>query len=158
MKTPLKIAILAALAVVVVGAVALKNSKASKAPGDAASVAAVDSPKAPPVAATKLPKLLDLGADKCIPCKMMAPILEGLKKDYAGKFDVEFIDVWKNPAAGEQYKIEMIPTQIFYDAQGKEQFRHTGFFGKEDILGKWKELGVDIAPANANPHAAASQP
>ena len=123
MKTPLKIAIVAALAVVVVGAVALKNSQASKTTGDAAPVAAVDSPKAPPVA-TKLPKLIDLGADKCIPCKMMAPILEGLKKDYAGKFDVEFIDIWKNPAAGEQYRIEMIPTQIFYDAEGKERFRH----------------------------------
>jgi thioredoxin 1 len=97
------------------------------------------------VASQQLPKLLDLGAGKCIPCKMMAPILEGLKKEYAGKMNVEFIDVWQNPDAGKAYGVEMIPTQIFYDASGKELFRHTGFFGKEDILGKWKELGVDIS-------------
>ncbi|MHC1767367.1 MAG: organomercurial lyase [Verrucomicrobiia bacterium] len=92
-----------------------------------------------------LPKLVDLGADKCIPCKMMAPILEQLKKDYAGRMDVEFIDVWKNAGAGKKYGIKLIPTQIFYGADGKELFRHEGFFGKEDILGKWKELGVDLS-------------
>ena len=92
----------------------------------------------------KLPKLVDLGADKCIPCKMMAPILDGLKKEYAGKLDVEFIDVWKKPDAGRPYKIQLIPTQIFFDASGKERFRHEGFFGKEDILAKWQELGVDL--------------
>ena len=91
-----------------------------------------------------LPKLLDLGANKCIPCKAMAPILEELKKEYAGKLEVEFIDVWKNPDAGKPYAIQMIPTQIFFDASGKELFRHTGFFGKDDILAKWKELGVDL--------------
>ena len=92
----------------------------------------------------KLPKLVDLGADKCIPCKVMAPILEDLKEEYAGRMDVEFIDVWKNPDAGKPYKIKLIPTQIFFDASGKELFRHEGFFGKEDILAKWKELGVDL--------------
>ena len=91
-----------------------------------------------------LPKLLDLGAGKCIPCKMMAPILEEMKKEYAGRLEVEFIDVWKNPDAGKQYKIEVIPTQIFYDATGKELFRHIGFYAKTDILAKWKELGVDL--------------
>jgi thioredoxin 1 len=60
---------------------------------------------------------------------------------------VEFIDVWQNPDAGKAYGIDMIPTQIFYDTEGKERFRHTGFYGKEDILGKWKELGVALAAA-----------
>ena len=92
----------------------------------------------------KLPKLVDLGADKCIPCKAMAPILKDLKAEYAGRMDVEFIDVWKDPKPGKAYKIKLIPTQIFFDASGKERFRHEGFFGKEDILAKWKELGVDI--------------
>ena len=92
----------------------------------------------------KLPKLVDLGADKCIPCKAMAPILKELKAEYAGRMDVDFIDVWKNPDAGKAHKIKLIPTQIFFDASGKERFRHEGFFGKEDILGKWKELGVDV--------------
>ncbi len=99
--------------------------------------------------APKLPKLVDLGADKCIPCKAMAPILEELKKEYAGKMDVQFIDVWKFPDAAKPYKIKLIPTQIFFDANGKEQFRHTGFFGKEDILAKWKELGVDLSGKTA---------
>jgi thioredoxin 1 len=93
---------------------------------------------------TKLPRLVDLGADKCIPCKMMAPVLADLKTNYVGRMDVEFIDVWKNPDAGKAYKIKLIPTQIFFDASGKERFRHEGFFGKEDILAKWKELGVDL--------------
>ncbi|MCX6997335.1 MAG: thioredoxin family protein [Kiritimatiellaeota bacterium] len=91
-----------------------------------------------------LPRLIDLGATKCIPCKMMAPILENLKKTYAGKMDVVFIDVWENPEAGKKYGINVIPTQIFYDATGKERFRHEGFFGKDDILAKWKEFGVDF--------------
>ncbi|MBA7600628.1 hypothetical protein ES703_07686 [subsurface metagenome] len=91
-----------------------------------------------------LPKLVDLGADKCIPCKMMAPILEELKKEYAGVFSVEFIDVWKNPDAGKKYGIRIIPTQIFFDASGKELFRHEGFFSKEDIFSKWKEFGVKL--------------
>lgn len=96
-----------------------------------------------------LPRLVDLGADKCTPCKMMAPILAEMKTTYANQLQVEFIDVWKNPDAGEQYAIRIIPTQIFFDAQGKELFRHEGFFGKEDMLAKWQELGVDLQPKNA---------
>jgi thioredoxin 1 len=152
MKTPLKLAIVAALAVTVVAAVTLKPNK-DKAPTEtnAATVAAgtnapAENPGDPaaPAATAKLPKLLDLGAGKCIPCKMMAPILEELKKEYAGRMNVEFIDVWVNPDAAKPYGIEVIPTQIFYDADGKELFRHVGFFAKEDILAKWKELGVDV--------------
>ena len=108
----------------------------------AAALIAVMASAAP--AETKLPKLLDLGAGRCIPCKLMAPILEELKKEYAGKLEVEFIDVWKTPDVAKQYKINLIPTQIFYDASGKELFRHEGFFGKADILAKWKELGVKL--------------
>ncbi len=91
-----------------------------------------------------LPRLVDLGADKCIPCKMMAPILEELKSEYEGTLIVEFIDVWKNPDEAPKYGIKLIPTQIFFDASGKECFRHEGFMSKEDILAKWKELGVEL--------------
>ena len=91
-----------------------------------------------------LPRLLELGADKCVPCKMMVPILEDLRTTYAGQLQVNFIDVWKNPDAGRPYGIRVIPTQIFFDAQGKELFRHEGFFAKEDILTKWKGLGVEF--------------
>jgi thioredoxin 1 len=135
MKTPVKLLILAALAVAVVGAVTLKKSKARTESNPAS---------AGPAATAKLPKLLDLGAGKCIPCKMMAPILEELKEEYAGRMEVVFIDVWEKPEAAKPYGIETIPTQIFFDAEGKELFRHVGFFAKDDILAKWKELAVNL--------------
>ena len=96
-----------------------------------------------------LPRLVDLGADKCIPCKMMAPILAELAKDYAGQLEVVFIDVWKKSEEGGRYGIRIIPTQIFYDATGKERFRHAGFMAKKDILAKWHELGVELKAAEA---------
>jgi thioredoxin 1 len=117
-------------------------------PAAVAAPAAAVAPAAEAVAPTAtapLPRLVDLGATKCIPCKLMAPILEDLKKTYAGKLEVQFIDVWENPAEGPKYGIRIIPTQVFFDAAGKELFRHEGFFAKEDILAKWKELGVDLA-------------
>lgn len=103
-----------------------------------------------------LPKLLDLGADKCVPCKMMENVLEDLEKIYANQLTVEFIDVWKNEEAGRAYQIRMIPTQIFFDPDGKELFRHEGFISEEDILAKWHELGFVFAEASAGPAAASS--
>jgi thioredoxin 1 len=131
MKPAQKLGILAALALLMTGAVLLKDRNRPP-------------PVAPASPVSGLPKLLDLGATKCIPCKQMAPILEELKTTYAGKMDVEFIDVWQNPDAGKQYGIKLIPTRIFFDATGKELFRHEGFFGREDILAKWRELGVNL--------------
>jgi thioredoxin 1 len=78
----------------------------------------------------------------------MAPILEDLKKTCAGKLTIQFIDVWENPKAGEEYGVKLIPTQIFYDAAGKELFRHEGFYSQEDILAKWKEFGVELEQAS----------
>jgi thioredoxin 1 len=145
MKTPIKVLIVAALVVTVYAVIASKQGR------DAITVkggsSATASGQSQPGSQAGLPRLVDLGAGKCIPCKKMAPILEELKTEYAGRMEVEFIDVWKNPDAGKAYGIEMIPTQIFFDVSGKELFRHVGFFGKEDILGKWKELGVDLAVA-----------
>lgn len=167
MKTPLKTLIVAVLAVVIVGAVALKKGKTPAEANAAAPVAAASvpspAPAADPTLATetvaavpaptaKLPRLVDLGADRCVPCKMMKPILDEFQRDYADRFVTEFIDVWKNPDAGKQYGIRVIPTQIFYDAEGNERFRHEGFYGKEDMLAKWRELGVELpgaAPAPA---------
>ena len=106
----------------------------------------VEGPVTAKVDASKgLPRLVDLGADKCVPCKMMAPILVELRSEYEGTFKVEFIDVWKNPDEAPKYGIKLIPTQIFFDASGKELFRHEGFFSKEDILSKWKEFDVDLS-------------
>jgi len=156
MNTPRKILIVTALAAAVVGAVTLKKGKAPAEPNTSEAGPGASAPsesshaKGVAVSADRLPKLLDLGAGKCIPCKLMAPILEDLKEDYAGRMEVEFIDVWEKQDAGKQYGIEIIPTQIFYDANGKELFRHVGFFGKEDILAKWEELGVDVSGGKAS--------
>ena len=98
-------------------------------------------------AAKSLPRLLDLGAKKCIPCKQMVPVLEALTTEYAGRLDVVFIDVWENRAASKEYGIRLIPTQIFYDASGKELFRHEGYWSKEAILAKFEELGVGLSEA-----------
>ena len=91
---------------------------------------------------TTLPQLVDLGSKTCIPCKMMEPILEELKREYEGKLDILFIDVGKNPAGSEAYGIRVIPTQIFYDANGQEFFRHEGFFSKEAIVQTFKNAGL----------------
>lgn len=102
--------------------------------------------------AAALPLLIDLGADKCVPCKMMAPILAQLETDLAGQLTVRFIDVWKNPEEGPKYGISSIPTQIFLDPQGRELFRHVGFFSREDILATWAEHGYAFTvPATAAP-------
>lgn len=136
------------LAFAVVGVLIAKNADKKPGASETAAVTQTTGGSGSVVEGTTqsapLPRLVDLGATKCIPCKMMEPILKDLKKTYAGRMDVEFIDVWENPDAGKKYGINVIPTQIFYDAAGKELFRHEGFFGKEDILAKWKGLGVEL--------------
>ncbi|HUT62009.1 MAG TPA: organomercurial lyase [Phycisphaerae bacterium] len=150
-----KIAIVVALVAAVV--IVIIHKHMGSLPGtDAEKGAAQVSPPA-----AGLPRLVDLGSTTCIPCKMMAPILEGLKKEYEGRLQVEFIDVMANPDAAGPYKISLIPTQVFFDASGKERFRHEGFFSKEDILAKWKELGVDLsagAPAATGPTFSRMEP
>ncbi|GMV91921.1 MAG: hypothetical protein AMXMBFR82_16990 [Candidatus Hydrogenedentota bacterium] len=152
MTTVTKALIVVALAGAIVATVAIKSQSNQESPERAdlaadaesqAPAAAEPTPDAEPLEKpAPLPKLVDLGADKCVPCKAMAPVLEELKTEYAGTFEVQFIDVWKNPNAGQQYGIRTIPTQIFYDAEGKELVRHEGFISKESILTVWKELGV----------------
>ncbi len=86
--------------------------------------------------------LVDLGATDCIPCKLMAPILVEVRREYEGKAAVIFIDVWKNPAPARQVGIRTIPTQIFYDKEGKEVGRHEGFLDKKSIVAIFGRLGV----------------
>ncbi|MDD3814045.1 MAG: thioredoxin family protein [Desulfocapsaceae bacterium] len=78
--------------------------------------------------------MVDLGAHSCIPCKMMAPILEELEQQYKGKAAIIFIDVWQNKDEGKRFKVSLIPTQIFFDRNGKEVYRHTGFLEKQAII------------------------
>ena len=87
--------------------------------------------------------MVDVGAHKCIPCKMMTPIIEELSQEYAGRAAIAFIDVWEHREEAAKYGVRSIPTQIFYDSNGKEQYRHTGFLSKKDIVSKLKELGVE---------------
>ncbi len=91
-----------------------------------------------------LPRLLKLGSDKCIPCKMMAPILKELHQEYAGRMIIEEIDVRENRAAASLYSVRVIPTQIFYDGSGTELYRQEGFMDKATILSKWQDLGFDL--------------
>jgi thioredoxin 1 len=130
----IKVAIVLALVAVVAVTVMMKKGKSS----------ATGTPAAVTMPATGLPRLVDLGSTSCIPCKMMAPVLEELKKAYAGRLQVEVIDVNATPEAAEPYHIQLIPTQVFFDAAGQERFRHQGFISKEDILAKWQALGVDL--------------
>ncbi len=125
-----------ALVIVIIGVLALTFS--------VDSLLAADKKSASAPVSNGLPRLVDVGADKCIPCKMMAPILEELRAEYAGSLEVIFVDVWKKPEEGEKYGVRMIPTQIFYDASGKELYRHLGFMSKEDILKKLQELNIQI--------------
>ena len=130
---------------------------ARKLPGDTAANPSAGPPLAAShtqAAAAGIPRLVDVGADRCIPCKAMAPILAELRTEYAGRMRVEFIDVWKNPEAGDPYRVAIIPTQIFYAGDGRELERHQGFISKADILATWQRHGYDFsapgAPASQN--------
>lgn len=90
----------------------------------------------------KLPMLVDLGKGTCIPCKKMKPILDELKTEYEGKAVVRIIDLRDEPKEAGRYGIRLIPTQIFFDAEGKEIYRHEGFLDKQAIKAKFAEMGV----------------
>ena len=96
----------------------------------------------PEVPAKGMVTMVDIGAKKCIPCKMMAPIMEELEKEYKGRAAIIFIDVWENPSEGKKFGIRSIPTQIFYDRDGKEIKRHEGFIDKKAIVAELEKLGV----------------
>lgn len=86
--------------------------------------------------------MIDLGAKKCIPCKMMTPILEKLEKAYQGKADIVFIDVWENKEQAMRFKIRSIPTQVFFNDKGEEVYRHVGFFDEKAIVKQMTKMGV----------------
>lgn len=155
------IIIIALLAAAVVAVVEIKNKKqaGSCATGCADGICTLPIPSGCPASedprgvvsvAKPLPKLLDLGAGKCVPCKTMAPILDEMKETFAGQLNVEFVDVRDNEGIGEKYGIRIIPTQIFFDVDGNELFRHEGFFAREDMLAKWQELGYAFGEPQNN--------
>lgn len=123
---------LAAVGVAVVAVLALRPRAPEAAPSTSTAAGA------------GRPKLLDLGATTCVPCKAMVPVLAGLEADYAGYLDVEFIDIWKDREAGERWRVAIMPTQVFLAADGRELYRHEGFISREDILAQWAKLGVEL--------------
>ena len=131
MKKGWRIAIVIVLAVAIAWAFALRSGRNKPA-------------VTPPGAARGLPTIVDLGAEACIPCKMMVSVLDELKKKQKGKLEVVMIDVWKNPSAKKQYNVKIIPTQILYDKDGREFYRHEGFLSKREIISKFNERGIKL--------------
>lgn len=91
-----------------------------------------------------LPTVLDLGSDSCIPCKMMKPIFAELETELADKANILILNVSEYSTLADKYNVRVIPTQIFFDVEGKQYWRHEGFLAKEDILKKLEESGAEL--------------
>ena len=94
------------------------------------------------IAQSPLPKLLDFGAGKCIPCKAMAPILKELTEEYKGRVIIKIIEIYDEREMTQANKVRLIPTQVFYDSKNKEVFRHEGFMDREQIKKVFDKMGV----------------
>ncbi len=112
------------------------SQEESKATGKAAP--AEKSDEAP------LVTFVELGSVRCIPCKKMQPIMKEIEEEYAGKVKVVFYDVWtpEGKPYAKKYGIRLIPTQVFLDKDGKEYFRHEGYFPKDELVQVLKQKGV----------------
>ena len=147
-----RVAVVVVLAAAVAGVIASRAGRdASSAQGPApagrpalaqsAALPAADNPLDRALA-TGRPVVADFGRGMCIPCKMMKPILDDLKEDYAGRAEILVIDVDQHPAVTQRVGIRAIPTQVFYDAERNVVYRHEGFIPREDIVAKLAEMGV----------------
>lgn len=65
-----------------------------------------------------LPVIVDYGADSCIPCKQMAPVLKTMNAEMKDKAFIKFVDVWKYGSAANNVPIQIIPSQVFFNADG----------------------------------------
>jgi thioredoxin 1 len=88
------------------------------------------------------PTVAEFGAATCIPCKRMKPVLEELIAEHGDKLNLSFVDVRNRSDLARKYRIELIPTQVFFDSGGQEVSRHVGFWPKEDVLAHLQELGL----------------
>lgn len=123
------------LLILIVGGIAIRRADRTEPPGEVIP---------------ELPRFLDIGSNKCKACKKMIPIIGELEKEYEGRVVIEFIDLNETPRVSREYGIRVIPTQVFYDRDGVEVWRHEGFFAKDEIVGKFNELkwigdGADAA-------------
>lgn len=106
-----------------------------------------------PIAASGLPKLVDLGSDSCVPCQLMAPDLAALAQEYAGSVEGVILDVNKDKTAAalaKELRIRVIPTQIWFDPEGNELLRHDGYISKEDIVSRFQMLGHPLTKADTS--------
>lgn len=130
--------ILVILAVLlVVGGVAYFRESQS----DVSNESEVSGADSRPSSQAALPRLVELGAGKCMACKKMKPVIKSLEKDYAGRLAVAYIDVNEQRELANTYDWKLIPCQVFLDPQGEELWRHEGFLSREAILARWSELG-----------------
>ncbi len=88
------------------------------------------------------PLLVDFGANSCMPCRQLRPILKEIEKEYTGKASILVIDVYKYQDLAREHRVQLIPTLIFFDKGGKEIYRHVGAWDKDSIVGKLKEAGA----------------
>jgi thioredoxin 1 len=88
------------------------------------------------------PVLVDFGANSCLPCRQMRPVLKEVGTEYSEKARVLVIDAYKNQNLVQEFKVFMLPTLVFFDSKGKEAFRNVGIMEKEKIVGKLKEIGM----------------
>jgi thioredoxin 1 len=94
------------------------------------------------IASTSLPKLLDFGRGKCIPCKAMAPILKELTEEYKDRVIIKVIEIDRESDLTRTNRIRLIPTQIFFDSTNHEVLRHEGFMSKDDIKKVFQKMGI----------------
>ena len=88
---------------------------------------------------------IELGSVRCIPCQKMQPVMKSIEEKYAGQVKVIFHDVWtsEGKSYADKYKINLIPTQVFLDENGKEYYRHQGYFPEEELIEVLKQKGVE---------------
>ncbi|MGC8491542.1 MAG: thioredoxin family protein [Syntrophobacteraceae bacterium] len=96
----------------------------------------------PQVPAKGMVTMVDLGASGCIPCMIMSHEVDSLQKKYQGKAAIYFINIRNHPEEGPKFGINVIPTQIFYDKNGKEVYRHEGVMLEGAVVAKLESLGV----------------
>ncbi len=136
-----RIVIAAVLTVALMSGIACsqEKDKAAAKEKSAGTEASADKKESAP-----LVTFVEIGSVRCIPCKKMQPIMKEIEEEYAGKVKVVFHDVWTEEGKpyGKQYGIRIIPTQIFLDKDGKEYFRHEGYFPKEELVKVLKQKGV----------------
>jgi thioredoxin 1 len=85
-----------------------------------------------------LPVLVDFWATWCAPCRMVAPIIDELAKEYAGRMKIGKVDVDTNPKIATEYGVMSIPTIIFFK-RGKVMHQLVGAASKLDLKRKIEE-------------------